>query len=104
MTTVASARAELKRMYNETSPATIERDLALAISLLKQLKGEAERAEVAIYMDGLSQMRSEWILAKRAKARKQAKTGAKTSSPTPAGGGRRTKRTGKPRPKNKRSF
>ena len=35
MTRVASVRAELKRMYNETTPATIEQDLARAISLLK---------------------------------------------------------------------
>ena len=104
MTRVASVRAELKRMYNETTPATIEQDLARAISLLKQLDGEAQRAQVAVYMDGLSQMRSEWILARRVKARKKhasGKTSAKAVTATT--GARNTKRTGSPRPKNKHS-
>ena len=38
----------------------IERDLARAIALLKTLATEADRERVAVYMDGLSQMRSEW--------------------------------------------
>ena len=104
MTRVASVRAELKRMYNETTPATIEQDLARAISLLKQLDGEAQRAQVAGYMDGRSQMRSEWILARRVKARKKhasGKTSAKAVTATT--GARNTKRTGSPRPKNKHS-
>lgn len=51
---------EIKRLYYKTSRATIEQDLARAIALLKSLKTEEERERVAVYMDGLSQMRSEW--------------------------------------------
>ena len=90
MMTVARIRAEIKRLYHETTPATIERDLARAIGLLKELDGEAERAQVAVFMDGLSQMRSEWILAKRRAAR--------TTTPTST-----RRRTGRPRTKPKRS-
>jgi hypothetical protein len=71
MTTAAKIRAEIKALYHETTRATVERDLARAITLLKQLDGEAERSLVAVYMDGLSQMRSEWILANRAKKKKR---------------------------------
>jgi hypothetical protein len=52
--------AEIKRLYYAASAATIQRDLKRAIELLKMLKNEEEREKVAVYMDGLSQMRSEW--------------------------------------------
>jgi hypothetical protein len=52
--------AEIKRMYYQTSPATIRGDLAKAIELLKSMASEEERERVAVYMDGLSQMRSDW--------------------------------------------
>jgi hypothetical protein len=52
--------AEIKRLYYATSRATIKRDLARAIDLLKTLPTEDERQRAAVYMDGLSQMRSEW--------------------------------------------
>ena len=69
--TPAKIRAEIKRLYNDTTRATVERDLRRAVTLLKALDGEQERARVAVYMDGLSQMRSEWILAARSAARKR---------------------------------
>ena len=52
--------AEIKRLYYEATKATIQKDLARAIALLKTLETEEERERVAVYMDGLSQMRSEW--------------------------------------------
>ena len=52
--------AEIKRIYFATSKQTIAADLARAIDLLKQLPTEAERERAAVFMDGLSQMRSEW--------------------------------------------
>ena len=77
MSTPANVRAEIRKLYHETTPATVERDLRRAIALLKSLDGEAERARVAVFMDGLSQMRSEWILAqRRAGKKKTAKTSA----------------------------
>jgi hypothetical protein len=52
--------AEIKRLYYRTSRATIKDDFAKAIDLLKSMSSEEERERVAVYMDGLSQMRSDW--------------------------------------------
>ncbi len=51
---------EIKHLYHHATKATIQRDLTRAIALLKSLVTEEERERVAVYMDGLSQMRSEW--------------------------------------------
>ncbi|MDE3156688.1 MAG: hypothetical protein KGN76_16420 [Acidobacteriota bacterium] len=51
---------EIKRLYYETTRATIARDLARAVELLKSLPSEEARERAAAFMDGLSQMRSEW--------------------------------------------
>ena len=52
--------AEIKKLYFKATPATVGRDLAKAIGLLKELATEEEREKAAVFMDGLSQMRSEW--------------------------------------------
>jgi hypothetical protein len=52
--------AEIKRLYYAATKGTIHRDLARAVQLLKELPNEDERQRAAVYMDGLSQMRSEW--------------------------------------------
>jgi len=52
--------AEIKRLYYQTNRATIKQDFAKAIDLLKTMSTEEERERVAVYMDGLSQMRSDW--------------------------------------------
>jgi hypothetical protein len=52
--------AEIKRLYFQTSRVTIQADFAKAIELLKSMPSEQERERVAVYMDGLSQMRSDW--------------------------------------------
>jgi hypothetical protein len=51
---------EIRHLYNNTTKTTIQRDLTRAVALLKTLETEEERERVAVYMDGLSQMRSEW--------------------------------------------
>lgn len=56
--------AEIKRLYHQTTAATIQRDLASAVALLKDLS-ETDRERAAVYMDGLSQMRSEWSSLKK---------------------------------------
>ena len=62
--------AEIKRLYYQTSRGTIQQDFAKAIDLLKSMPSEEERERVAVYMDGLSQMRSDWARQqKRGKAR-----------------------------------
>jgi len=57
--------AEIKKIYYAATKSTIQEDLARAIDLLKTLPSEEERQRVAVYMDGLSQMRSEWAQAAR---------------------------------------
>ena len=52
--------AEIKSIYQHATRATIARDLERAIALLKTLRTEEERERAAVFMDGLSQMRSEW--------------------------------------------
>jgi hypothetical protein len=51
---------EIKRLYYKTSRTTVQKDLVRAIELLKAMKTDEERERAAVYMDGLSQMRSEW--------------------------------------------
>jgi hypothetical protein len=55
--------AEIKRLYYNASKATIRKDLARAVELLKSMPSDADRERAAVYMDGLSQMRSEWAKA-----------------------------------------
>lgn len=66
--------AEIRRLYYQTTAATVQRDLTRAVALLKEMN-ESERERAAVFMDGLSQMRSEWGLAKAgrpgARARKR---------------------------------
>jgi hypothetical protein len=57
--------SEIRRLYFSATRATVQRDLQRAVELLKSLKDEDERQRVAVYMDGLSQMRSEWAAAAR---------------------------------------
>ena len=52
--------ARIKALYFATTRETVQRDLEEAIDLLKTLQTDAEREQAAVYMDGLSQMRSEW--------------------------------------------
>lgn len=59
------AIAEIKRIYYAATKATIQKDLERAIDLLKTLPTDEDRERVAVFMDGLSQMRSEWAQATR---------------------------------------
>lgn len=56
----ARALAEIRTIYFKTTRRTIQNDLAHAIELLKTLPSEEDREKAAVYMDGLSQLRSEW--------------------------------------------
>ena len=59
----APAVAQGSASYNFLK-AVRDRDGAKAIDLLKSIEGEDERERVAVFMDGLSQMRSEWAMGK----------------------------------------
>jgi hypothetical protein len=52
--------AEIRKLYFSTTRATIERDFARALDLLKAMDGEEVRARVTVFMHGLAQMRSDW--------------------------------------------
>src|SRR6478735_1657581 len=52
--------AEIKKLYYSATKATINDDIDRAIDLLKTLPSEEERDRVAVYMEGLAQMRIEW--------------------------------------------
>ncbi len=67
MLTADDKIAEIKRLYYQTTRQTITADLAKALQILKSMNGEDERERAAVYMDGLSQMRSDWSRDKRAK-------------------------------------
>jgi len=60
MSSPRSATDEIKQLYFDATKATIAKDLERAIALLISLDSDEERERVAVYMDGLSQMRSEW--------------------------------------------
>ena len=66
--------AEIKRLYYRTSRTTIKEDFAKAIDLLKSMSSEEERERVAVYMDGLSQMRSDWGIKKSVRKNEKRKT------------------------------
>jgi hypothetical protein len=51
---------EIRRLYFESNPKTIQRDLDRAIDILKSLKDEEERGKAAVFMEGLSELRKEW--------------------------------------------
>ncbi len=52
--------AEIKALYLGATHATIRQDLVRAIAILKSMATEEERERAAVYMDGLSMLRSEW--------------------------------------------
>ena len=73
MLTADDKIAEIKRLYYRTTKQTVKADLSRAMQLLKSMASEEERERAAVYMDGLSQMRSDWASAhvkKHAKAKK----------------------------------
>lgn len=61
----------IRRLYHETSAARVQKDLQRAIVLFKSLTTERQREQAAVYMDGLSQMRSEWAAAARPRSPKK---------------------------------
>jgi hypothetical protein len=73
--------AEIRRLYFSTTRATIERDFAQALDLLKMMEGEDERSRATVFMHGLAQMRADWGLKKpagKAPAKKRPKPATRT--------------------------
>ena len=51
---------EIRKLYFETTAATIDRDFDRAIDLLKSIPVLEERQRATVYMEGLAEMRKEW--------------------------------------------
>lgn len=60
MTARSDPIAEIRRLYYAATKHTIVRDLERAVELLVTVGSEEERERAAVFMDGMSQMRSEW--------------------------------------------
>lgn len=52
--------AEIRRLYFEATPATIQRDFERAIDMLKTMDAESDRERASVYMEGLAEMRREF--------------------------------------------
>jgi len=65
--------AEIKRLYYSTTKETVHADLTRALDLLKSMPSETERERVAVYMDGLAQMRADWKVGGKRKRKRQGK-------------------------------
>lgn len=63
--------AEIRHIYFKTTKQTIQHDLAHAIELLKSLPDEDTRNRAAVYMEGLNEMRREWLGSAKRRSRKQ---------------------------------
>src|SRR5687768_3094195 len=77
---------EIKKLYYSATKATIQKDLARAIDLLKSMASDDERERVAVYMDGLSQMRSEWSGGSTPSSRASRRSESSRSASAPQGG------------------
>ncbi len=75
--------AEIRRLYFQTTKESIQADLEKALDLLKSMPSEGERDRVAVFMDGLAQMRADW-----GKSGKSKKGAGKSSSAGKSSGGR----------------
>jgi hypothetical protein len=69
MLTTDDKLAEIKRLYFRTSAQTIKQDFEKALDLLKSMANDDERERAAVYMDGLAEMRADWIQREKRKAK-----------------------------------
>ncbi len=60
MLTADDKKAEIRRLYFQTTAKTIDEDIAKALDLLKSMNSEKERERATVYMEGLAQMRKDW--------------------------------------------
>jgi len=53
--------AEIRRLYFKTTRQTIEADLNRALQILKSMNSEEERERATVFMEGLAEMRRDWL-------------------------------------------
>jgi len=56
---------EIKKLYYNATKSSIQKDITRAIELLKTIADEDARQDAAVYMDGLAEMRAEWMSGQR---------------------------------------
>ncbi len=61
MLTTDDKIAEIRRLYFQTTRQTIQADLAKALDLLKSMNSEEERERATVFMEGMAQMRTDWV-------------------------------------------
>lgn len=85
-----AALDEIRRIYFSTTKATIERDFARAIELLRSMASEEERERATAYMQGLAEMRAQWTRRpRRAAGPRSAAPRARSDRSTPGARRRR---------------
>ena len=60
MLTTDDKIAEIRRLYFQTTKASIQADIEKALDLLKSMNSEEERERATVFMEGLAQMRTDW--------------------------------------------
>lgn len=63
---MSAALDEIRRLYYGATRATIARDFDRAIDLLKSMPSEDERERATVFMQGLTEMRKQWLPNKKA--------------------------------------
>lgn len=53
--------AEIRRLYFGARRETIQSDLEKALDFLKSMSGEDARERATVYMEGLAEMRRDWM-------------------------------------------
>ncbi len=86
---------EIKRLYFSTTRETIERDMARALDLLRQMPSDEARERAAGYMHGLGDLQREWRRAAKRRASARA-PGAGAVPPEAGAAGLRRKTPKKP--------
>ena len=81
MLTTDDKVAEIRRLYFSTTKPTIQKDLEKALDLLKSMQSEEERDRVAVFLDGMAQMRADWGRAQKGSVKKAVKPAAKPRKP-----------------------
>ena len=67
MLTADDKLAEIRRLYFDATRQTVQRDLDKALELLKSMATEEERERATVYMEGLMEMRNDWLRESRPK-------------------------------------
>lgn len=81
----------IKKLYYGATKSTIARDFDTAVDLLKSMASEEDRERATVFMEGLAEMRAQWV---RRPARA---SGGPPSGAAPARSGRSTRGGRRPR-------